>query len=72
MKGIGIKITGIEISGYSVSVPDGLSELINRHNGWSKEKGIENLNGYTRKVYFSEGKLVTELTSQKYFKQKSA
>lgn len=60
MVNVEIKITGIRIGNYSIPVPHGLSELINKTSAWSTEKS--NLKGYHRKVVKKDGKLMTILT----------
>lgn len=55
-----ITLTGMQLDGHSISVPGGLSELLNRAGAWSTEE-IPPLVGYRREVKRLEGRLVTEL-----------
>ena len=56
-----IVITGMRLDGHPVTVPHGLSELLNRAGAWSAEP-IPPLEGYRREVKRVDGRLVTELT----------
>ena len=56
-----ITITGMQLDGHPVTVPHGLSELLNRAGAWSAEP-IPPLDGYRREVKRLNGRLVTELT----------
>lgn len=55
-----IIITGIKIDGHSISIPSGLSELLNKAKAWSTEK--PDFIGYHREVFKKNGKLITVLT----------
>lgn len=58
---IAVEITNIEIDGYRVPVPVGLSELL--LNSWTKErKESLVLKEYTRQVIKRDGQLITRLT----------
>lgn len=55
-----IKITKMSLDGHQITVPPGLSELINRGGAWSN-KDAPKLNNYKREVKKINGGLVTEL-----------
>lgn len=61
-----ITITGINLDGHNVPVPNGLSELINASGAWSKKKRNSNyLDGYDQRTERKNGNLVTVLTLKK-------
>ncbi|MEF2244007.1 hypothetical protein [Paenibacillus sp. IITD108] len=67
-----IEITGLEMAGFKLSVPDGLSELLNRHNGWSIGEECNEISEYERNVYVTNGKLVSELVFKPSNSRKTA
>jgi len=56
-------ITEMKIGGYSLSVPHGLSELLNRANAWCIREEPNFSSGYHREVIKKDnGRIVTVLT----------
>jgi hypothetical protein len=62
MSKVELTITGMRIGEYSVPVPSGLSELINRANAWSLQTEKPKFEGYHREVVKKDGKLFTIFT----------
>jgi hypothetical protein len=61
-----IIIKGIKIGEHSISVPHGLSEILNKANAWSIQKEKPDFKGYHREVVKKEnGKLMTIFTKLK-------
>lgn len=54
-----IKITGLELDGHSLPIPEGLDMILNKGNGWGINSQPDN--GYEREVIKENGKLFTVL-----------
>lgn len=63
MANVGIVITRLEVDGYEIPVPHGLSELLDRCGAWSTEK--PKLEGYECETFIEDGKLITRVTKIK-------
>jgi len=69
---IDIEITRMELDGFEIPIPPGLSELMNRAGAWayvtteeeekSQRQSEEILKDYDRKTVLEDGKLRTYLT----------
>lgn len=59
-----IIVTGISLDDKKVSLPAGLSELLNSAGAWGRKKEADLLNQYERKVIFRNGHYVTQLTKK--------
>lgn len=60
-----ITITGIWLEGHSVTVPTGLSELVNAAGAWGIRKNEPSIiEQYDRKVIKRDGCFVTVLTKR--------
>ncbi len=55
-------ITAMKIGEFSVPLPHGLSELLNRANAWTIRTEESTCIGYHREVIKRNGKIVTVLT----------
>lgn len=57
------EITSLQVEGYELSVPEGLSELMNRAGAWRYSKGDREdiLKNYDRKVVIEDGAIRTYL-----------
>lgn len=60
-----ITINGMSLDGYSVMVPQGLSDLLNASGAWGlPQQETDFIKQYDRKVEMRNGKLVTVLTKK--------
>lgn len=64
-----IEVTGIEIEGYVVPVPNGLSELLHQGNAWAMVDKSPKNPEYHREVVKIEGEITTVLTKKQLKKE---